>query len=61
MTPTTPDPVGKAMDDLKGIIAALDPEHKIKMTKTEVANFLERAIGTHRNLDRCFKTRGGRD
>ncbi len=37
MTPTTPAPVGKAMDDIRGIVAALDPEGKIKVSRTEAS------------------------
>ncbi len=37
------DKIGKNIADLKGIIAALDPEGKIKVTRSEALEFWDRA------------------
>ena len=35
--------IAKHIEDLKGIIAALDPEGKIRVTRTEALEFWDRA------------------
>ena len=37
------DKIAKIIEDMKGIIAALDPEGEIKVTRTEALEFWDRA------------------
>ena len=37
------DKTGKIIEDIKGIITALDPEGEIKVTRTEALEWLDRA------------------
>jgi len=37
------DNIAKIIEDMKGIVAALDPEGKIKVTRTEALEWWDRA------------------
>jgi hypothetical protein len=45
----TPDAqIARNMEDLKGLIEVLDPEHKIQVTRTEALEWWERARIAHK-------------
>ena len=43
------DKFGKIIEDMKGIIAALDPEGKIKVTRTEALEWWDRERIAHKH------------